>query len=169
MATANTGDYPKIADLVRAELSQVGIATNIILTDTNSLEQSYIRPRNYDLLLYGIAIGPDPDVYAYWQSSQSADPGLNLSEYSSSLADKELEAARLSSDSAIRQARYGKFLSTWTSDVPAVMLYMPSYLYVTDQKDLGIVASRIGDPTDRFYGVQNWTVNTRPTLRTLLP
>ncbi|MFI5240466.1 MAG: peptide ABC transporter substrate-binding protein [Candidatus Saccharimonadia bacterium] len=167
LATANTGDFPKIADLVRGELAEVGIATNIILTDTNSLEQSYIRPRNYDLLLYGIEIGPDPDVYAYWQSSQASDPGLNLSQYASTVADKELEAARLTSDPAIREARYEKFLATWTADAPAVMLYMPSYLYVTDASDLGIVSSRIGDPTDRFYGVQKWTVNTRPTLRTL--
>lgn len=166
LVTANVGNYPLVAGQIRDNLAKVGITVNLELVDVNQLQQTYIRPRNYDLLLYTVAIGPDPDGYAYWQSSQANDPGLNLSQYSSASADKALEAARLTSDSAIRTARYGNFLSAWTADLPADMLYIPNYLYLTNRNVSGVVARRIGDPTDRFYGVERWTINTRQSLRT---
>lgn len=165
LVTADSGNYPRVAELVKADLERVGIGINIIKVGVRDLQQSYIRPRKYDLLLYGISIGPDPDVYAYWQSSQATDPGLNLSEYSSPAADKELEAARLTPDPAIRAARYKKFLSVWVTDLPAVILYEPAYLYATNPYVQGVIARRIGDPSDRFYNVQNWTINTRPIQR----
>jgi peptide/nickel transport system substrate-binding protein len=165
LVTSDGGNYPHLASLVKSDLEKIGINVKIISVGLKDLQQSYIRTRKYDLLLYGISIGPDPDVFAYWQSSQVADPGLNLSQYASPAADKELEAARLTSDLAIRAARYKKFLNTWTSDVPAVVLYEPGYLYATNTNVQGIVARRLGDPADRFYNVQNWTVNTRPMQR----
>ncbi len=165
LVTADSGDYPELAALVKADLEKVGIGIDVKKVGVRDLQQSYIRARKYDLLLYGISIGPDPDVYAYWQSSQAADPGLNLSEYSSAAADKELEAARLTSDNAIRAARYKQFLATWTNDLPAVVLYEPGYLYSTSPNVQGIVARRLGDPSDRFYGVEKWTINTRPLQR----
>lgn len=165
MVTATSGNYPKVAETIKSDLERVGIAVDLAMVDTADLQQSYIRPRNYDLLLYGISIGPDPDVYAYWHSSQANDPGLNLSEYNSATADKALEAARLTSDNSIRAARYEKFLSVWTTDVPAEMLYMPSYLYVTPPGVKGITAHRLVSPSDRFYGVEHWTINTRMVAR----
>lgn len=165
LATANSGYYPKLASIIKSDLGRIGIEVKVIAVGTKDLQQSYIRTRKYDLLLYGISIGPDPDVYAYWQSSQAADPGLNLSEYNSAAADKELESARLTSDKAIRAARYKKFLANWSNDVPAVILFEPGYLYATNQSVQGIEARRLGDPSDRFYNVQNWTINTRPIQR----
>ncbi len=165
LVTSNTGSYPKLAELIKSNLKQVGIAIDVIKVDVTTLQQSYIRPRKYDLLLYGISIGPDPDVFAFWQSAQAVDPGLNLSEYSSAAADKELESARLTSDLAIRAARYKKFLANWVADFPAVMLYQPNYLYVTHADVKGVKSRRLGDPSDRFYGVENWTINTQPVQR----
>ncbi len=161
LVTLNSGDYPAVADEIKAELAQAGVQIDIARTDVTSLQQSYIRPRNYDLLLYSVNIGADPDVYAYWHSSQASDPGLNLSQYSSKDADKALEGARVALDPAVRVARYASFLAAWTADVPAVVLYNPSYVYAVNPNVEGVVAHKLVEPADRFYGVEHWTVQTR--------
>ncbi|HSH31457.1 MAG TPA: hypothetical protein VK963_02200, partial [Candidatus Saccharimonadales bacterium] len=131
----------------------------------DTLQQAYIRPRNYDVLLYGINLGADPDVYAYWHSSQASDPGLNLSGYASPMADKALEGARVTSDQTMRAAKYGTFLAAWASDTPAIMLYAPDYIYAVNADVSGIVAKKLVNPADRFYGVEQWTVRTKTARR----
>jgi peptide/nickel transport system substrate-binding protein len=165
LATSSAGRYAQATVEIEHELKAVGIGLDIHVVDTTELQQTYIRPRNYDLLLFGISIGADSDVYTYWHSSQVSDPGLNLSQYSSPTADKQLEAGRLAIDTKVRGVRYEQFLATWTADEPAVMLYQPEYLYVTRPQVLGVTARKLINPADRFYDVQNWTVNTRGVQR----
>ena len=161
LVTLSGSELERAAENLKSQWHTLGITLNINVTSLTELEQSYIRPRHYQLLLYGVSIGADPDVYAYWHSSQAADPGLNLSEYKSITADRALEAGRILTDSATRAAKYKTFLSSWDSDLPAVVLYEPSYLYAQDQSVMGFAANRLVTPTDRFYGVQNWTVRQR--------
>jgi peptide/nickel transport system substrate-binding protein len=165
LATARTGDYPRVATVLQQQLAEVGVKLEITMVEVAALQQSYIRPRNYDALLYGINIGADPDVYVYWHSSQISDPGLNLSQFKSTAADKALEGARLTTENSVRTARYSNFLSAWTAEVPAVVLYQPEYMYVTNPSVQGIVAKKLVDPSDRFYGVEDWTVKTRDIER----
>ncbi len=165
LATANSGGYPAGTKELEKQFKQIGVQLDSKVVDPDELQQTYIRPRNYDLLFFGISIGVDPDVYAYWHSSQASDPGLNLSQYNSHTADITLEAGRQTNDADIRAARYNKFLSVWTGDLPALMVYQPEYLYATKPQVMGIEAHKLVDPSDRFYNVQNWTVSTRPVQR----
>lgn len=161
LVTSNRGDYPQVAEAVRSGWKELGAEINVVTADVDDLQQSHIRPRSYDVLLYGINLGADPDVYAYWHSSQAADPGLNLSGYASPVADKALEGARVTGDATVRAAKYGTFLSAWTSDVPAIMLYTPDYIYAVNADASGIVAKKMVSPSDRFYGVEKWSVRSR--------
>ena len=165
LVTSSTGDYPEIAGLVKAAWTKLGVKVELTVADLTTLRESHIRARNYDVLLYGINIGADPDVYAYWHSSQASDPGLNLSQYSSPAADKALEGARITADTVIRANKYGTFLAAWVTDVPAVMLYSPHYIYAANASVQGISAKKLVDPADRFYGVEKWTVRTKSVPR----
>lgn len=165
LVTLDSGQYPKVAEMVKKQWAKLGVTVDIKTADATTLQQSYIRARNYDVLLYGINIGADPDVYVYWHSSQANDPGLNLSQYSSPAADKALESARLSSDDDIRTGKYRTFLQTWTDDAPAVVLYQPNYIYAYNSNLLGFKAHRLVDPADRFYGVEKWTIKTVQVAR----
>jgi len=97
-----------------------------VAVDKRELQQTYMRPRNFQILLYGINLGSDPDVYSFWHSSQAKDPGINLSGYSSTDADRALETARIKNDAQIRAGKYDTFLKAWNADAPAAILYQSS-------------------------------------------
>jgi peptide/nickel transport system substrate-binding protein len=113
------------------------------------------------MLLYSIAVGVDPDVFAYWDSSQaqpSSVPGLNLSLYKSSTADDSLAAGRTRLDAALRAIKYEPFLQSWQSDYPALALYQPNYLFVTRPKISGFNPSMINSVTDLYTNISNWEI-----------
>jgi peptide/nickel transport system substrate-binding protein len=161
LVTQSGTQYGAVAEKLSDQWSKVGVRLQITEVEPSVLQQSYIRPRHYDALLYGIAVGEDPDVYAFWHSSQASDPGLNVSSYSSTASDKALEGGRTISDTQTRAAKYRAFLNAWMSDNPAVMLYSPYYVYGISNKVHGVSAHKASDPSDRFYGIEHWYVHVR--------
>lgn len=161
LVTAQTDDYLAVADGLSRQFKAIGVALDIQAVDVTTLQRSYITPRNYDLLLYGLNAGADLDPYPYWHSSQAKAPGLNVSQYSSAAADKALVSARATTDTKVRQVRLKSFLDAWSADDPAVMLYTPNYLYVTEDNVQGVVDGALITAADRFYNVHNWTVRSR--------
>lgn len=124
--------------------------------------QGAVETHGYTSLLYGIGIGPDPDVYVYWDSTQ-ADPRsasrLNFSEYKSAAADTALESARTRSDDAVRVTKYQAFLKAWQADYPALALYQPNALYLTRGGAIdGLVEHELNADADRYYSVTAWAV-----------
>ena len=56
---------------------------------------------------------------------------------------------------------YRKLLYTiWLADAPAVMLYAPKYLYITQDDVRGIKDGEIVNAADRFYDIHEWTVHS---------
>jgi peptide/nickel transport system substrate-binding protein len=161
LVTLEGGELQRVANNIKQQLAPLGITVTITAVGENELEQSYMRPRSFQMLLYGINIGADPDVYAFWHSSQAKDPGVNLSVYSSPNADKALESGRIATDPAIRTAKYHEFLAAWNSDEPAAVLYQEGYVYGVNGQVAGISSHRLITPSDRFYDVQRWTVRQR--------
>lgn len=161
LVTAQTDDYQAVSERLARQLAEVGVGVEIRSVDVTTLQRSYITPRDYDLLLYGLNAGADLDPYPYWHSSQAKAPGLNVSQYTSKAADKALVSARGTTDPRVRDVRLKSFLDTWSADDPAVMLYTPNYLYVTDDSVQGVVPGELVTAADRFYNVQNWTVYSK--------
>ena len=165
VVTLQGSSLQAMAQALVPQWQAIGVKLNVQATNLNNLEESYIRPRNYQLLLYGIDIGSDPDVYAYWDSSQVADPGLNLSEYKSSAADADLELGRMTTDPTLRALRYGAFLKTWDNDQPAVVIATPVYRYAVTAAATGPFAGSITQPSDRFANIVDWTIRRQAVQR----
>ncbi|OGL29405.1 hypothetical protein A3D14_03205 [Candidatus Saccharibacteria bacterium RIFCSPHIGHO2_02_FULL_47_12] len=159
----NTDEYRLVTQHLKEQWKQVGVSTEVIL-ESESEFQANASDHNYDLLLSGIAIGNDPDVFAYWHSSQ-IDPvtssHLNFSEYKSNLADQALEAGRSRDDTNVRAVKYREFLQVWRDDAPALALYQPRFLYITKTKLFGYGPVRINSGADRFNNVHNWMILQR--------
>lgn len=155
------GSYSDVAEALAKQWEKLGVKVTVAAYDATDLQQSYIRPRNYDALLYGINLGSDPDEYSLWSSTRVSDPGLNLSVYSSTAVDRALESGRVVRDDALRGAKYKAFVNTWVTDAPAVMLYRPEYLYGVSSEVMGINAEQLVDPSNRLNDIQNWTVKQR--------
>ncbi len=152
--------YAQVAQMLQQQWRDIGVDVEVLLEPESRL-QTAITTHSYDALLYGVALGTDPDVYAYWHSSQ-ADPRsanrLNFSEYKSREADASLEAGRSRVDPDQRAAKYEGFLKAWRRDAPAIGLYQPRFLYLTKGKLYGFEPTILNTSVDRFANVENWAV-----------
>ena len=160
LTTQSDPTYEAVAKNIKKQLAKLGIDMQITTLKDSEL-QSALAVHDYDSLLYGIALGPDPDVFAYWHSSQAdlrAPSHLNFAEYKSTAADKSLEAGRTRSDPATRAIKYRPFLDAWSKDVPAVALYQPRFLYVVREPLANFNPIRMNTGTDRYNEVNQWMI-----------
>lgn len=168
LVTESNPEYSKLTSAIQKQWEQIGVKADVSLQSSDVIAQSYILAHNYDALLYGINIGPDPDVYPYWHSSQAdvrSQGRLNLSEYKSNTADTALEAGRTRLDPKLREAKYKSFLEAWRADAPAIGLYQPNLFVVTNQQIFGMTEKTINTPSDRYNNVVNWMINTERTVK----
>lgn len=152
-------DYARLADVLQHQFADVGVKLNVDLRSGRDFQQALLS-HQYDALLYGIAIGADPDVYAYWHSSQAISDRFNFSEYKSATADTALEAGRTRTDLQLRIAKYKPFLDAWRDDSPAVGLYQPRLLFVTNGALFNFDPKSLATTSDRYQNIHEWMVNT---------
>lgn len=162
ITTQDDNIYKNVAQTLRKQWESLGAEVDIISLSDQDLQVT-LSPRGhtYDVLLYGIALGADPDVFAYWHSSQAAATSstrLNFSEYQSTAADKSLEAGRTRPEADVRASKYKAFLTAWRDDAPAVALYQPRYLYIAREPLFGFSPSLLNSGADRLNAVNEWMI-----------
>lgn len=162
-----TGEYSYVTKVLQEQWKKVGVEVEVVLQSDDKL-QNTVATHDYQALLYGISLGTDPDVFAYWHSSQADSRSatrLNLSEYSSNIADRALEAGRTRSGTTLRAAKYRPFLKAWQADAPALALYQPRFLYITRGVVHGFNAMVMNNAIDRYANVNNWMIREVKTNR----
>ena len=159
MVTVRGAEYEPVAQALASDWRGLGIKVDLTVADPGVIQQNYIVTRSYDVLVYQIHLGSDPDMLAYWGSSQATARGLNFSNYSSPLADLSLTRGRSEMNTERRQARYVDFVKQWLNDAPAVALYQPKYYYVKNQAIDTLTSEKLTDSSDRFNDISDWTVN----------
>ncbi len=125
--------------------------------------QTTMNFHTYDAVLYGISLGPDPDVYAYWHSTQAdvrSSSRLNFSEYKSKATDASLEGGRTRLEPETRKVKYQPFLKAWQEDAPAVALYQPRSFYFVRGTVYGLKNQVINTDADRYNNAANWKIHT---------
>lgn len=167
MYAPNNADYAAVSQQLQQAWRAVGVNTDVMLPNDQELQVT-ISGRQYDALLYGISVGADPDVFAYWHSSQAdvrSISRLNFSDYKSATADKALEGGRTRIDPQLRAAKYLPFLQAWRNDAPALALYQPRLYYVTHEQIFGLDNKTVNTAADRFADVENWMVLQEPGIK----
>jgi peptide/nickel transport system substrate-binding protein len=171
ITTTKSTEYDRSVDVITKEWQKLGVKVNKKVVDVSGVSSTFVqdvlRARNFDMLLYELSIGADPDVYAYWHSSQVGQSGYNFSNYVSKVADASLASARLRLEPELRSAKYKQFVRQWQEDAPALGLYQPVLQYVANP---GVSAVRPGtilvNEADRYANVQYWTVSDRLLYQT---
>ncbi|MEK7599291.1 MAG: ABC transporter substrate-binding protein, partial [Patescibacteria group bacterium] len=160
IATANTPELAKSAEMLKDMWQELGAKIEIKFFEIGDLNQNIIRPREYESLLFGQVIGRNPDLFAFWHSSQRNDPGLNVALYANKTADQLLEAARTAEKAEDRRNKYEKFQQEIRKDTPAIFLYSPFYLYVAHPDLKGFATDMITIPAERFANIHRWHLYT---------
>lgn len=154
--TSNVPELKDVASAVKTAWEKLGIPVDIELYESGDLSQNVIRPRKYEALLYGMVIGRDQDLYAFWDSQERNDPGLNIAMYANKTVDTLLEEARSSVDERTQAADLQKIEDTISADYPAAFIYAPNFTYVVPGDLKGVVLPQIITPADRFATVASW-------------
>lgn len=161
IVTADNEEFKQVAELLSAFWQEIGVMTSVKYVNSKDFNKEVLRTRDYDVLLYGVIVGNDPDQFPFWHSSQVNFPGLNLSGYVNRNADVLLEQAQKESDPDKLVEIYLKLQDIIITEKPASFLFIPIYTYATSDKVQGIDATRIARPADRFADVNTWFVKTK--------
>ncbi|MBR0431141.1 hypothetical protein IJJ05_02540 [Candidatus Saccharibacteria bacterium] len=163
IATVNSGYLPVVTNVLASQLEMLGLKVDVSISEEDQeFITNVITKRNYDLLVYEIELGADPDLLPYYHSSQASTSGLNLSNYRNMLVDDLLLGARDTIDMTLRTKKYETFLEYWVNEVPAIALYRPNltYYYNKNVRTFGNDV-RLVTALDRFSDINNWaTVKT---------
>lgn len=171
IAAAKTGVYSQLVDSIARDLREFGITVQVNLHDLADQKNNFVRnvlqPRDYDLLVYEIEIGSDPDQFAYWHSSQKTMNGLNLANYSNPVVDDLLASARVKNDNALRSAKYKSFVETWAGDAPAIAIHRATLNYgVLGRTQTFNISSRFVAPEARFADLESFAVEYKRVYAT---
>ncbi len=156
LATANVPELRAAAEYLKQEWGKMGAQVNVQVFEQGDLSQNVIRPRKYDSLLFGEVVGRELDLFAFWHSSQRNDPGLNIASYANATVDKALENLRITSDPSKRRELLQQFAAQVESDIPAVFLYSPDFVYSIPNDIAGVDLDYVETPSDRFLSIAGW-------------
>lgn len=161
LATVDGSETEKAAKIIQECWQFLGVKVELEIFPKNEIQREIIKPRAYQILLYGMISGFDPDPYSFWHSSQREAPGLNLAGFANRDADHLLEQARQTSDKEKREELYIAFQDIIAEELPAIFLYNPTHSYLVDKKIKGIDIKQISIPSDRFANIEEWYIKTK--------
>lgn len=161
LSTLNQPLLIKTAEQIKAQWAKLGVELEIKTFDFAHLEREIIRPRNYEILLFGQSLRAIPDPFSFWHSDQVRDPGLNLTSFQDKEADELLEKNRKTLDEGERRLLLEKFQNILLKDQPAIFLFNPTLLYFVSERIRGVSDDIIIDPSKRFNNIENWYIKTK--------
>lgn len=159
----STGDAPELqqaVNIIKDNLKQAGIEVDIKVFEIANLNQSVIRPREYEALFFGQIISNETDLFAFWHSSQRNDPGLNVAIYTNSKVDGLLEKIISDPDQEKKKEYFENLNKEIKADAPAVFIYSPDFIYLTNKKIKNIRLGHITLPSERFLSISDWYKRT---------
>lgn len=147
-----------VAEEVARQLRRAGIGIEIRVVTTQELVESYLASRRYDLAIFTVDTGPDPDPYPVWHSTQLGPRGANFTGYFSPEVDRLLEEARRTADRWRRRSLYSTFQIKFLEDSPAMILFYPLYTYIIDVRVKGPSPGLLYYASERFANVWEWKI-----------
>ena len=158
--TSNVPELKNTATAIEADWEALGFPTEVELYEPGDLAANVIRPRAYEVLLFGMVIGRDRDLYAFWDSGERSDPGLNIALYANRSVDILLGRIREELDPTVAHEDLVKLSALIASDYPAVFTHAPDFLYAIPNSVRGVRLPQIASPSDRYATVASWYRNT---------
>lgn len=159
-----TADHPQLsssAQFIKEQWESLGIKINLDIKNLPDLQGSAIKNRNYDMLIFGQSLGGDPDLYAFWHSSQKNYPGLNLAMFSSPAADKILESIRKEFNHSAKSIQHAEFQKILSEEYPAIFLFTPYRIYAVNNKVKNIEIGEAPSAANRFAKINNWHIKIK--------
>ena len=145
-----------VAEEVASQWSQYNLDVTTDPVDLATYQQR-LDAGAFDVALAELAIGANPDVYAYWHQGQFPD-GENYGSVNDRRISELLELARSDEYGINRATHYDAFQDVFIERAIAIPMYYPLYTYAVGSAIDGVQLGFIGSPEDRFRTISAWTV-----------
>ncbi len=142
------------AIIIQQRLKDVGIGVKIRLVEWSAFIENFINKRDFDAVILGWSLSPEPDQYSIWHSSQTGKRQFNFLSYSNLKVDRALVEARGTFDEGKRKQWYDVMQEEIYKDVPMVFLYAPYSLPVYQKRIHGIKPA----PAGIGYNSEHWFI-----------
>jgi len=145
-----------IAEAIAAQLIAQGVTVDIETLPAAELLAARLRPRDFDLAIFGWEPAADPDPYSGWHTSQVSLSGQNIAGFSDPIADALLEKARVTLDVNVRREFYADFDARFVREAASLVLLYPVKSYVRpaalEAPDPGLLF----ESASRFRDIHEW-------------
>jgi len=142
------------ATIIQQRLKAVGIAVKVQLVEWSAFIENFINKRQFDAVILGWSLSPEPDQYSIWHSSQTGERQFNFLSYNNTMVDVALVAATRTFDRAQRKRFYDQVQREIYTDVPVVFLYAPESTPAISRRIHGIKPA----PAGIGYNSEHWFV-----------
>jgi len=142
------------ATIIQQRLKQAGIEVKVRLVEWSAFIENFINKRNFEAVILGWSLSPEPDQYSIWHSSQTGERQFNFLSYANDKVDEALVQATRTFDRDERKRYYDLVQEEIHRDVPIVFLYAPYSLPVFHKRIHGIKPA----PAGIGYNSEHWFV-----------
>jgi len=144
----------KTAQIIQQRLRAVGIEVKIRVLEWASFITHFIDKRNFEAVILGWTITPDPDIYDVWSSTKTGPKELNFIGYKNADVDALIEKGRRTFDIAQRRECYYRIQEILAEEQPYTFLYVPDALPTVSARFRGIRPA----PAGISYNFIHWYV-----------
>lgn len=160
--TALVPDLPfltRTMEIVKQEWAAIGAKVTLTPMSAEDMQKGPLKTRNYEMAVFGNILKGNPDVFAFWHSSQKFYPGLNIAMYNNKEVDAILEKIQKIEQPDTEQLK--KLQAIIKSDAPAAFLINPNYLYAVPVSLRGQDTENAITPADRLANAAKWYMRTK--------
>ncbi len=144
----------KTAAIIQRRLKDIGVKMDIRIVEWAAFLKEFVHPGNFDAVILGWTISPDPDQYDIWHSSKTGLSELNFIHYKNPEVDKLLSEGRQTFDKVKRKEIYDRFQEIIAEEQPVTFLYVPDALPIVHKRFKGIDPGAAGI----MYNFEKWYV-----------
>ena len=142
----NQGNQQRLltAQIVQQRLRFVGIDVKIRIVEWATFLKQFVDKGNFEVVMLGWNISPDPDMYDIWHSSKTNVGELNFVGFKNAEVDRLLIEGRGTFDIEKRKQAYFRIQEILADEQPYTFLYVPDALPVVSSRIRGIQPAPVG-------------------------
>lgn len=134
----------RAAQIIQRRLLDLGVAVRIRTVEWAAFLSEFIEKRRFQAVILAWQLGPEPDQFQIWHSSQQGPHQSNFLSYANPEVDRLLEAGRTTCDREERLRIYRRFQEDLVEDQPVTFLYFGEALNALHRRIRGVDPAPIG-------------------------
>lgn len=155
-------EYSSAAEIIVAAWKNLGAKVEVKKIDPAIFGKEVIKTRNFDAVLYADRYDANLSLYPFWHSTQSFDPGLNLTSYYNKDLDQLLAQTQKPNQTPEALAELNKKIQTLINEeAPAIFLYQPSAMLVTTVNLRSTIQPTLLTASNHFLDITSWYAETK--------